>query len=127
MTVSKIYEAIDPVSDFDFLLVLAKNDPEAFERIRNKIIQEFIHSNDAVKHEQLMRFQWRIDQTRQQANNPLHALMKINQMMWDSLDNLSVVQQHLLGHMNGQESKINPDFEVVDLNEFKKRQANKKM
>ena len=126
MTVSKFNPAeIDVVNDFDFLLVLAKNDPIEFEKIREKVIQEFINSTDSVKHDMLIRFQWRIDQTRKQAKNPLHALMKINQMMWDSLDNLSGFQHQLIDSVNGNgiKSEINPDFELVDLNEFKKRKS----
>jgi len=82
MTLSRIESSVnDAVSDYEFLAVLAKNDPVEFEKIREKVIQEFIDSSDDSKQQMLVRFQWRIDQTRKQANNPLHAFPKLSQMM----------------------------------------------
>jgi len=122
MTLSTINPSVsDSVSDFEFLAVLAKNDPVEFEKIREKIIQEFIDSSEDSKREMLVRFQWRIDQTRKQAKNPLHAFIKLNQMMWKSLDDLVAAQNQLVKHVRDQEPILENDFEVVDLMEFKNK------
>lgn len=122
MTLSTINPSVnDVVSDFEFLAVLAKNDPVEFEKIRKKIIQEFIDSSDDSKQKMLVRFQWRIDQTRKQAKNPMHAFIKLNQMMWKSLDDLAAAQNQLVRHVNNKEPIEEKEFELVDLMAFKNR------
>jgi len=122
MTLPTINPSVsDAVSDFEFLAVLAKNNPAEFEKIREKIIQEFIDSSDDSKQKMLVRFQWRIDQTRKQAKNPLHAFIKLSQMMWQSLDDLVAAQNQLVRCVRDQEPIVENEFELVDLMEFKKR------
>lgn len=122
MTVLKIHSAANHAAcDFEFLAVLAKNDPVAFEEMREKIIQEFIEASGDSKQEMLIRFQWRIDQTRRQAKNPYHALIKLSEMMWKSLGQLESAQNQLVAYVFDEQPIEKRDFELVSLDDFKKR------
>ena len=71
--------------DFDTWAEMAKNDPDAFERMRLQAIDEFIESVPESSQERLRRFQWRIDQERRLAKTPLAACIRLSSMMWQSL------------------------------------------
>jgi len=122
MTISEFdVEPENELCDFEFLVALAKNDPVEFERIREKTIRDFINSTDAAKQEMLNRFQWRIDQTRRQASNPLHALIKISQMMWDSLDSLGNAQSKLRDSERESPPVENNEFKLIRLADYRKQ------
>ena len=72
------------VFDFDKAVALASQDPEAYEQYRLDVIEALITSASRVNQPHLRRLQWRIDQERKRAPNPIAACMKIYQMMWDS-------------------------------------------
>ena len=121
MSVSTIYPSENkPEHDFDLLVILARKDPFKFEEQREKMIQDFIDSQAESNRESLSRFQWRIDQMRSRAKNPIHALMKINAMMWDSLSELEIAQNQLVDCIFDQQAIEEVSCEVIDLNEYKK-------
>ncbi|MCB1802737.1 MAG: DUF3135 domain-containing protein [Gammaproteobacteria bacterium] len=68
--------------DFDAWSEMARNDPETFEAMRLKAIEEVIDSAPANNRERLRRLQWRIDQERRLARTPMAACMRISRMMW---------------------------------------------
>lgn len=64
---------------------LAKNDPLAFEKMRLAAIDNYIESVPEGNRERLRRLQWRIDQERRLAHNPLNACLRLTRMMWDNV------------------------------------------
>lgn len=90
--------------DFDTWSELARNDPEAFEKMRLEAIAAVIESAPEANRERLRRLQWRIDQERRLAHTPLAACMRISRMMWRSVlgpgglqDRFAELQQVLHG------------------------------
>jgi hypothetical protein len=71
--------------DFKKWSDLAKNDPESFEAMRQAAIEEVIQGAPASQQSRLRGLQWRIDQERRRAANPLAACMRISSMMWNAL------------------------------------------
>jgi hypothetical protein len=71
--------------DFDEAVELARKDPDAFEQYRLDAIEALIDSVPEGKRQNLRRLQWRIEQVRKLAPNPIAACVKLQQMMWDSL------------------------------------------
>ena len=74
-----------PLIDFDEWAALAKSDPEAFEARRRAVIEEAIGRSHPASQQRLRCIQWKVDQIRERATNPLSACVKISEMMWDSL------------------------------------------
>ena len=74
-----------PLVDFDNWSELAKSDPEAFEARRAEVIEQIIQGMPAHKQQRMRCLQWKIDQVRAQAGNPLSACITLSEMMWDSL------------------------------------------
>ena len=68
--------------DFDTWSELARNDPDAFERMRLAAIEAVIEDAPAANRERLRRLQWRIDQERRLAHTPINACLRISRMMW---------------------------------------------
>ncbi|MEN8177898.1 MAG: DUF3135 domain-containing protein [Pseudomonadota bacterium] len=81
--------------DFDSMSLIAKDDPEEFERLRQEAIDEFIESAPLDRRDRLRCLQWRIDQERRNCS-PLSACLKISKMMWDHL----MSTEGLLGRQN---------------------------
>lgn len=71
--------------DFDQWAELAQSDPDAFEARRAEVIDKVINSMPTEKQHRMRCLQWKIDQVRGRASNPLSACMKLSEMMWDSL------------------------------------------
>ena len=70
--------------DFDEAMQLARTDPEIFERYRQYVIDTLIARAPERNQEHLRRLQWRIDQERERASNPVAACVKLYEMMWES-------------------------------------------
>lgn len=70
--------------DFDEAMALAQTDPEIFERYRQYVINTLIARAPKRNQEHLRRLQWRIDQERERASNPVAACVKLYEMMWES-------------------------------------------
>ena len=82
--------------EFDVLMELALNDPEAFEAERKEIIDSFLDTVPEENKRRLVGLQWQIDQVRTLAKSPMASCVAISNMMKDSLDKLSFYQQELL-------------------------------
>jgi hypothetical protein len=70
--------------DFDEAMELARTDPEAFEQYRHDVIEALIARAPERNRQHLRCLQWRINQERERASNPIAACVKLYQMMWDS-------------------------------------------
>ncbi len=74
-----------PLVDFDQWSELARTNPDAFEAKRAEFIEQTIQRMPAEKQQRMRCLQWKIDQVREQAGNPMAACIKLSEMMWDSL------------------------------------------
>lgn len=74
--------------DFDEWAVLARTDPEGYERLRLETIEEVIGKGSGCQRA-LRGLQWRIDQERRKSRTPLKACISISSMMWDSFYELN--------------------------------------
>jgi len=74
-----------PLVDFDTWSDLAQSDPQAFEARRAEIIEQMIQRMPTHKQHHMRCLQWKIDQVRAHASNPLSACIKLSEMMWESL------------------------------------------
>jgi hypothetical protein len=81
----KMETKIDAEIDFDTWSEMARNDPEAFERMRLEAIESVINSAPEETQVRLRRLQWRIDQERRLARTPMAACLRISRMMWRSV------------------------------------------
>lgn len=70
--------------DFDAWVALARQDPAAFEALRQDLIDGFISQAGPAQQRRLRCLQWRVDLERKRASNPMAACIRLNQMMWDS-------------------------------------------
>lgn len=90
----------DHAFDFDDWMTLAQEDPDTFEAMRKRCIDEFINQVPEEKRVRLRGLQWRIDQTRKINKTPLASCIAISNMMWDSLSKLNHYQQELVAITN---------------------------
>lgn len=63
---------------------LARDDPEAFEAVRQQLIGDLIHRAPEKIQRRLEGLQFRVDHIRRRSRNSLGATVKIYQMMWHS-------------------------------------------
>jgi len=70
------------IDDFDEWASLAIADPDAFEKMRQTLIDHFIESAPQEQRERLRCLQWRIDQERSLARTPMGACIRLSRMMW---------------------------------------------
>jgi hypothetical protein len=73
------------VTQFERWKELAARDPEAFEALRRRHIEALIARAPADRRERLRGLQWRIEQARRRAPNPMAACVALSRMMWDSV------------------------------------------
>jgi hypothetical protein len=81
--------------DFDEWAKLARENPDAYEDMREKMIQEVIDSTSPEIKRRMQGLQWKIDQIRSTSTNPMSSCLKISQMMWDNV----LGEDGLLDHM----------------------------
>jgi len=73
-----------PLPDHEFLSQLARDDPQAFEALRLKLVESGIASAPERMQARLRGLQFRIDAVRRLSRSPLGATVKLNAMMWES-------------------------------------------
>ena len=71
--------------DFDAWSRLAAANPDAFEKMRQAAIDEFIANAPRERRQRLRRLQWRIDQERRASATPIAACIRISRMMWERI------------------------------------------
>jgi hypothetical protein len=81
--------------DFAGWARLAREDPQAFERERARLIGQLIEAAPAEQRPRLEALQWRVEQVRRLSRTPLAACLKLSSMMWER-----VTGEHgLLAHL----------------------------
>jgi len=70
---------------FDELKDLAQRDPEAFEKLREELIDDSICSSSKRLQRRLRGLQFTIEARRRVAGSPMKALLDIQGMMYDSV------------------------------------------
>lgn len=76
---------------FDELKDLAQHDPECFEQLRVKLIEDSICHSPKRLQRRLRGLQFTIEARRRVASNPIKVLLDIQGMMYDSLLGLQQV------------------------------------
>ncbi|MEZ5542280.1 MAG: DUF3135 domain-containing protein [Pseudomonadota bacterium] len=71
--------------DFDAWAKLFVKDPEEFEKQRLIAIEQLIQQAPPHKQQRLRCLQWKLDQVRRIAPNPLAASLRMNELLWESL------------------------------------------
>jgi len=110
------------IPDFDSLAKMAKQNPQEFEALREKLVEQAIASAKESNQRRLRGLQFQIDMTRQKAKTPLAACIQISSLMHDSLAEL---RDYLNGHRQaGDElSDAVKPAEVIAMHEFKSQPA----
>ncbi len=73
---------------FETLLKMAKQDPEALERVRQQHIDKAISNAPEGYRQRLSGLQFQIDGIRRTSKSPMSACINISKMMHDSLHTL---------------------------------------
>jgi len=91
-----------PKFDFDAWVKLARQDPQAFEEKRKRIIEDAIQEAPAHKQQRLRCLQWKLDKIRETSRTPMIACLHINRLLWENVTGedglLNRLQQLQTGH-----------------------------
>jgi hypothetical protein len=74
--------------DFEILLRLAKQDPQALERLRQEHVNTAIESAPEAYRQRLAGLQFQIDGVRRTTKSPMASCIGISKMMHESLNSL---------------------------------------
>lgn len=77
-----------PLPSFDELVIMANEQPEQLEVLRQSLINEIIDQSRPQSQKRLRGLQFQIDAQRSIAKTPLAACMKLSSMMMDSFEKL---------------------------------------
>lgn len=67
-------------------LLLLKDDPDAFERKRQEIIERFIEAQPEERQGRYRKMQWRIDQERKRFKDPIACYNRLVAMFWEQVE-----------------------------------------
>lgn len=76
--------------DFDHLVALNRQDPNAFEALRRNLLQEAVNQALPIYRPGLERLLARIEDARNDAATPMEAALASYRMMQESLDSLLI-------------------------------------
>jgi len=92
--------------NFQYWSDLAKKDPEAFEKKRKEVIDQYITTlPNKETQARINKLQWRIDMERKKYKNPLDAAIRIYDMMWTSVSKHYDVLQSLTDITSSEQPK----------------------
>ena len=95
--------------DVDTLMEIAKNDPDALDRIKQEAVDDLINSAAEKDQQRLRGLQWQVDMELKKSKNPMEGCIKVSEMMHEKLWELRAALQ------NQEEGEFEPYFEE-DLN-----------
>lgn len=75
--------------DFDTLMQLHKEDPEALERLRHELATELMNRASADTRRRLEGLQFRINMELRRAGNPAARILRLSGMMQDAFHELN--------------------------------------
>jgi hypothetical protein len=111
-------ESSDPEFDFQAWAKLARDNPEEFERAREREIRKIIDARPDLQH-RLEGLQFRIDAERKLARTPLKACLRLSTLMWNSFYDLKDQLDGLAAGMRSAEalpaSPILRDADIIPL------------
>jgi hypothetical protein len=113
----------DHVFDFDDWMTLAQEDPDCFEAMRKKCIDDMINQVPEEKRVRLRGLQWKIDQTRKLNKTPMASCIAISNMMWDSLSKLNHYQQELVAITTQPHQQIHHGRDKAEVIQFYRSDA----
>lgn len=93
--------------NYDEWVALARENPAAFEEMRQNAIESMIAAAPMRMQQRLRCLQWRIDMERKKCANPLSACLRLYSMMWDA-----VMDEH--GFLSALQFLANPGFSAQD-------------
>ncbi len=102
--------------DFEYWSALAKNNPEAFESMRQKCLDELIAQAPVRARRRMEGLQWQIDLVRERSASPMAACLRISQMMWDSVTGENGLLEALESPEKLLRPKTTPDQNIIPLN-----------
>lgn len=71
--------------DFDAWVKLARENPQAFEEKRKRLIEDAIQGAPAHKQQRLRCLQWKLDKIRETSRTPMIACLHINRLLWENV------------------------------------------
>lgn len=98
---------------------LAQQDPEAFEAMRLKLVDDYIKNAPSDIQKRLECMQWKIEHIRRQADNPTEAFTAITEMMWESTRKLGHTHNDLLDACGGKAPSVPPRRNFGNILNFK--------
>lgn len=101
---------------FDTLVKL-KDDPEAFDRERQRLLEETISSFPEEKQQRARSMQWKLEQDLDKFKDPVARYNQIIKMFYAQL---SIFQDSLNGLLTGQSPQVTDKAPVL---EFKKKNS----
>ena len=85
------------LENFDDLVKLASEDPQAFDAYRADLIEQFISSEAGSRQVNMRRFQWRIEQETRNNTSSMGRCIKLSAMMTERLNYLGQQIDVLMG------------------------------
>ena len=101
--------------DFDQLSALATDNPEAFERYREKLYQQAIDKAPTELQRRLKGMQFKINMAREYSKNSLSSCMKLSNMMQESLAELSRAIANPQEYLRKQDNSRLDSAEIIPL------------
>ncbi len=98
---------------FEEWSALAEDDPQGFERLREKVISDFLEHIPEQQQLRLRRLQWRIDQVRDRSSNPMSATLDLYSMMWERVTGEGGMLD-VLGTMPGQDALPRQTADIIE-------------
>ncbi len=96
----------------EILAKLASDNPQAFEALRNELIENCISSAPERIQPRLRGIQFRVDCIRRLSHTPLSALIKIQTMMWESFLRMDQELQNYAQPPNGAQRLSNKGMDL---------------
>lgn len=81
--------------NFDSWASLARSNPQAFENKRRSVIEQAIGQAPDRCRPRLRCLQWKLDQLRRTAPNPLAATIRMQELMWEKVTGEDGLQARL--------------------------------
>ncbi|WP_238482539.1 DUF3135 domain-containing protein [Noviherbaspirillum aridicola] len=92
--------------DFDVLLAIHREDPEALERFRRHLLREAVDSAPLQHRDSLEELLRRIEEARSEARDPVDAAAIAFRMMRDSVDRLQASWDEALHAVSGMQARV---------------------
>lgn len=92
--------------DFDVLLAIHRDDPEALEQFRRHLLREAVDAAPAAHRKSLEELLVRIEESRAAARDPLDAAAIAFRMMRDSVDRLQASWSDALDAVSGMQASV---------------------